>query len=148
MHLTLTAAGETVLKNGWSQRIEAALADMPIAALAARVGSVSAAAIWQRLLDAVVRGGELFSRTWENGSLRWYFSAMLLFTTGISFFALADGGISIANASVSFHNLGWDSVALAFLILMSTVAVVRADTRLGAALALTAGIGRLVGAAV
>lgn len=32
VHLTLTAAGETVLKNGWSQRIEAALADMPIEA--------------------------------------------------------------------------------------------------------------------
>lgn len=97
-----------------------------------------ARASWDALVAQVTRFAAAYSAWWQDGSLRWYFSATLLFTTGISLFALADGGISIAHAHVGFHNLGWDSVAVALLILMSTIAVVRADTRLAAALALTA----------
>jgi NADH:ubiquinone oxidoreductase subunit 5 (subunit L)/multisubunit Na+/H+ antiporter MnhA subunit/multisubunit Na+/H+ antiporter MnhB subunit len=100
-------------------------------------GLPDARVVWDGSVARVTRFAEAYSAWWQNGSLRWYFSAMLLFTTGISFFALEDGGISIANASVGFQNLEWDSFALACLILMSTIAVVRSDTRLGAALALT-----------
>lgn len=94
--------------------------------------------LWNALVVGLTRFAEAYSVWWQNGSLRWYFSAILLFTTGISLFALEAGGISIASLHVSFGNLGWTSAGLALLILMTTFAVVRADTRLGAALALTA----------
>jgi len=97
-----------------------------------------ARAVWDALLARVTRFAEAYSAWWQDGSLRWYFSAMLLFTTAVSFFALEARGVSIADAGIGFQNLGWESVCLAALIIMSTIAVVRSDTRLGAALALTA----------
>jgi NADH:ubiquinone oxidoreductase subunit 5 (subunit L)/multisubunit Na+/H+ antiporter MnhA subunit len=94
--------------------------------------------VWDGLVARLTSFAEGYSGWWQNGSLRWYFSVMLVFTTAISFFALEAGGVSIATASIGFQNLGWPSTCLAILIIMSTIAVVRSDTRLGAALALTA----------
>lgn len=94
--------------------------------------------VWDGLVARVTRFAERYSEWWQDGSLRWYFSVILLFTTAIGFFALESGGVSIANASVGFQNLGWVSLGIALLIVISTLAVVRSKTRLGAALALTA----------
>ncbi len=98
----------------------------------------SAQAVWDASVARVTRFAEAYSAWWQNGSLRWYFSITVLFTSAIGFFALEAGGISLAHAGVGFANLDWVAAALAALIVMSTLAVLRADTRLGAALALSA----------
>ncbi len=98
---------------------------------------LDAQAAFDGIIARVTRFAEGYSAWWQNGSLRWYLTALLLFTSLISFVALAEGGISIANASVGFENLTWEAVSLAVLAIGATLAVVRADTRLGAALALT-----------
>ncbi len=94
--------------------------------------------VWDRCVAGVTRFAERYSQWWQNGSLRWYFSVIVLFTTATGFFALEAGGVSLANIELGFENLGWFSVGLALLIVISTVAVVRSETRIGAALALTA----------
>jgi multisubunit Na+/H+ antiporter MnhB subunit len=93
---------------------------------------------WDALVARVTRFAEAYSAWWQNGSLRWYFTVTLLFTTAISLFALEVGDLSIANVTLGFENLSWVGAGLGVLILMSTMAVVRSDTRLGTALALTA----------
>ena len=35
------------------------------------------------MVERVNRLAESYSRTWQSGSVRWYFSAILLFTAGI-----------------------------------------------------------------
>jgi multicomponent Na+:H+ antiporter subunit A len=97
-----------------------------------------AQAIWDALVAGLTRFAEAYSEWWQNGSLRWYFTITILFTVGIGFFALEAGGISIAHAGVSFENLDWTAAALAALILLATLAVIRSETRLGSALALSA----------
>ncbi|MEX2207866.1 MAG: hydrogen gas-evolving membrane-bound hydrogenase subunit E [Myxococcota bacterium] len=97
-----------------------------------------AQATWDALVAGLTRFAEAYSEWWQNGSLRWYFTITILFTMGIGFFALEAGGISIAHAAVSFESLDWTAAALAALILLATLAVIRSDTRLGSALALSA----------
>ena len=101
-------------------------------------GLPDAQRVWDGCVATVTRFAEGYSEWWQDGSLRWYFSVILLFTSAISLFALEAGGISLANAEVGFGNLSWPSIVLAALIIASTIAVVRSETRLGAALALTA----------
>lgn len=101
-------------------------------------GLPDAQQVWDRCVATMTRFAEGYSEWWQDGSLRWYFSVILLFTSAISLFALEAGGISLANAQIGFGNLGWPSVVLAALIIASTIAVVRSETRLAAALALTA----------
>jgi len=97
-----------------------------------------AQASWDALVARLTRFAEAYSAWWQNGSLRWYFTVTVLFTVAVGFFALEAGGISIAHARVGLANLDWIAAGLAALLLMSTLAVVRADTRIGAALALSA----------
>ncbi len=97
-----------------------------------------ARASWDALVAGLTRFADAYSAWWQNGSLRWYFTVTVLFTVAVGSFALEAGGISIAHAGVGFANLDWTAAALAALILMSTLAVVRSDTRIGAALALSA----------
>ncbi|MBM4334677.1 MAG: DUF4040 domain-containing protein [Deltaproteobacteria bacterium] len=97
-----------------------------------------AQAVWNRCVASVTGFAEAYSEWWQDGSLRWYFSVILLFAAGISLFALEAGGVSLAHVEVELGNLGWPAIGLAALILASTIAVVRSETRLGAALALTA----------
>jgi len=114
-------------------------APAPIEALA-RLGAglPSAQASWDAAVARVVRFAERYSEWWQNGSLRWYLTITVLFAAGIGLFGLGAGGISLAQASVSFANLDWIAAALAALIALATLAVLRAATRLGAALALSA----------
>jgi NADH:ubiquinone oxidoreductase subunit 5 (subunit L)/multisubunit Na+/H+ antiporter MnhA subunit/multisubunit Na+/H+ antiporter MnhB subunit len=94
--------------------------------------------LWDGLLDRVTRFAEAYSSRWQSGSLRWYFSAILLSTAAIGFFALAEESLALASVRVGFENLTWTGLVLAALLIFSTLGVVRSDTRLGAALALTA----------
>jgi multicomponent Na+:H+ antiporter subunit A len=104
-----------------------------------------AASVWpstQAIWDALIRGttevATRFSRWWQNGSLHWYFSAILLFATTLVTFALAWGGLSLQDATIDLGNLTWYGLALAGLLLASTYAVVSATTRVAAAIGLTA----------
>jgi multicomponent Na+:H+ antiporter subunit A len=92
---------------------------------------------WDRLVAGVTSFAEGYSSRWQNGSLRWYLSAILVFFAGLALFALESRGLSIQSAEVDFRNLTWPGLALAALMIFATFAVVRSDTRLGAALALT-----------
>lgn len=93
--------------------------------------------IWDGFLAAIVAAATWFSERWQNGSLHWYFTAILTFATGLGFFALEWGGLSLQDATVDLGNLTWYGLALAALLLGSTYAVVRATTRLAAAIGLT-----------
>lgn len=104
-----------------------------------------AASVWpeaQELWDGVIATTTAvatgFSARWQNGSLHWYFTAILVFTTGLAFFALERGGLSLQDATVDLGNLTWYGLALAGLLLAVTYCVVRATTRLAAAIGLTA----------
>jgi multicomponent Na+:H+ antiporter subunit A len=94
--------------------------------------------IWDGWLAAINTVATRFSERWQNGSLHWYFTAILAFATGVVFFALERGGLSLRDATVDLGNLTWYGLALAGLLLGSTYAVVRATTRLAAAIGLTA----------
>lgn len=93
--------------------------------------------IWDGILAATTAAATWFSQGWQNGSLHWYFTAILTFATGLVFFALEWGGLSLRDATVDLGNLTWYGLALAGLLLASTYAVVRATTRLAAAIGLT-----------
>jgi len=94
--------------------------------------------IWDGVIAATTAVATRFSERWQNGSLHWYFTAILVFTTGLVFFALEWGGLSLQDATVDLGNLTWYGLALAGLLLATTYAVVRATTRLAAAIGLTA----------
>jgi multisubunit Na+/H+ antiporter MnhB subunit len=95
-------------------------------------------AIWDACIAATTTVATRFSARWQNGSLHWYFTAILVFATSLVFFALEWGGLSLQDATVDLGNLTWYGLALAGLLLASTYAVVRATTRLAAAIGLTA----------
>jgi multisubunit Na+/H+ antiporter MnhB subunit len=95
-------------------------------------------AVWDGGIEAVTSVATRFSARWQNGSLHWYFSAILASAIGLVFFALEYGGLSLQDASVDLRNLTWYGLVLAGLLLACTLAVVRATTRLAAAIALTA----------
>ncbi|MEE9213074.1 MAG: proton-conducting transporter membrane subunit, partial [Phycisphaeraceae bacterium] len=94
--------------------------------------------VWDKGIDTINQFGVVFSSVWQNGSLRWYFSGILAFFVGISLYALSRAGLSIGDASISLANMQWYGVALCVLLAVTVITVVRAQTRLGAAIALTA----------
>ncbi len=94
--------------------------------------------LWDRGIEGVTTVATRFSRRWQSGSLRWYFSVILVFTVALTSFTLERGGLSFQDATVDLSNLTWYGLALAGLLLGATYAVVRATTRLAAAIALTA----------
>jgi multicomponent Na+:H+ antiporter subunit A len=94
-------------------------------------------ALWDGALDALTRFAEAYSSRWQSGSLRWYLSATLLATAALSFFALAEESLPVADVAVGFSNVTWPGLVLAALLIAATLGVVASDTRLGAALALT-----------
>ena len=94
--------------------------------------------IWDRFIDAVTWAAVTFSSRWQNGSLRWYFSIILVFTVGISSYALWRSGLSLRQAHVNLEQMQWHGVALCVLLAVAAVSVVRSRTRLGASIALTA----------
>src|SRR5690606_4839630 len=79
-----------------------------------------------------------YSERWQNGSLHWYIAGTMLFFVGVCMYALNRGGLSLANATVDLSQVPWYAIALVALMLGSVTAVVRADTRMGGAIALGA----------
>jgi NADH:ubiquinone oxidoreductase subunit 5 (subunit L)/multisubunit Na+/H+ antiporter MnhA subunit/multisubunit Na+/H+ antiporter MnhB subunit len=99
--------------------------------------------VWDGGIAAITMGAEGFCATWQNGSLRWYFSCALAFSVGLVAFGFAHGGLALGTATPGFANVTWYGVTLAGLLLANTVIVATAKTRLAAALGLT-GVGFLV----
>lgn len=99
--------------------------------------------VWDGALDAVYRFAVAYSSRWENGSLRWYLSATLTFTVGLLLFGLSEAGVAVAGVPIILGDAPWFGVAIAALTVVAGIAVARAETRLAAALALTA-VGFLV----
>jgi len=94
--------------------------------------------LWDEGIATITTTAETFARTWQNGSLRWYFSGSLLFAMGLGCYALYRGGVDIENIPMSLAEVQWYGVALCGLLGMACVTVVRSKTRLGAAIAITA----------
>jgi NADH:ubiquinone oxidoreductase subunit 5 (subunit L)/multisubunit Na+/H+ antiporter MnhA subunit len=110
-----------------------------IHAAQARVAVLPATqALWDRGIDLVTLFATRYSRSWQNGSLHWYFSTVLVFASALTFFALQHGDLSLQNATMDLGNLTWYGLAIAGLLLAAAAAVVRARTRLAAAIGTTA----------
>jgi len=93
--------------------------------------------VWDRFMGSITWIAVAFSSRWQNGSLRWYLTGVLVFFVGLSTYALHRAGLSINNATVSLADMPWYAVALCVLLATAAIAVVRSRTRLGSALALT-----------
>jgi NADH:ubiquinone oxidoreductase subunit 5 (subunit L)/multisubunit Na+/H+ antiporter MnhA subunit len=94
-----------------------------------------AADLWRRSLDAVIAAGAWYSRRWENGSLRWYLAGTILaapLLVGCVFHAL---GLSHRQVRVDLGQIPWYGLSFCGLLVVSTLAAVRARTRLAAAIA-------------
>jgi NADH:ubiquinone oxidoreductase subunit 5 (subunit L)/multisubunit Na+/H+ antiporter MnhA subunit len=98
---------------------------------------------WDGALDAVYRFAVAYSTRWQNGSLRWYLSATLLFAVGLVAAGLGRDGVPLGGVPLALGGAPWIGIAVAALTVAAAVAVARATTRLAAALALTA-VGLLV----
>ena len=94
--------------------------------------------IWDRFINGVTWAAVTYSSRWQNGSLRWYFSIILVFVVGITAYTMWSSGLSINQAQVDLTDMQWHGVALCVLLTVAAAAVVRSKTRLGASIALTA----------
>ena len=92
---------------------------------------------WDRIMDAVTSWAIAFSVRWQSGSLRWYLSGTLVFTVGLTSYALWRAGLSLTRVTISLAEMQWYGVVLCALLSTSAVLVVRSRTRIGAAIALT-----------
>jgi NADH:ubiquinone oxidoreductase subunit 5 (subunit L)/multisubunit Na+/H+ antiporter MnhA subunit len=99
--------------------------------------------VWDAALDAVYRLATAYSTRWQSGSLRWYLSVCLAFVVGLLAFGLTATGVSPERVHLVLGEAPWFGVAIAALTVVAGIAVVRATTRLAAALALTT-VGFLV----
>jgi NADH:ubiquinone oxidoreductase subunit 5 (subunit L)/multisubunit Na+/H+ antiporter MnhA subunit len=116
----------------------------PVNALQRRLGILpSGATLWTAMIAGIVRVAEAYSTRWQNGSLRWYLSVTVLALPVLCIYALDRGGLSWANVSTSLADLPWYGFLFCVLLAIATVAAVRAQTRLAAAIATTT-IGFLV----
>ena len=94
--------------------------------------------LWDRFISSITWAAVAYSSRWQNGSLRWYFSIVLVFVVSISSYALWSSGLSLKNAHVDLSQMQWHGLALCVLLAVAAVAVVRSRTRLGASITLTA----------
>jgi NADH:ubiquinone oxidoreductase subunit 5 (subunit L)/multisubunit Na+/H+ antiporter MnhA subunit len=94
--------------------------------------------VWDRIMDAVTSWAIAFSTRWQSGSLRWYLSGTLVFTVGLTGYALWRAGLSLTRVTISLAEMQWYGVVLCALLSTSAVLVVRSRSRIGAAIALTA----------
>jgi multisubunit Na+/H+ antiporter MnhB subunit len=99
--------------------------------------------LWDGMLDGVYRFAAAYSARWQSGSLRWYLSVSLTFVVGLLAFGLAVSGVDLERVHLVIGDAPWFGVAIAALTVIAGIAVVRAETRLAAALALTT-VGFLV----
>lgn len=101
------------------------------------------AAVWESLMAGIVHVADALSRRWQNGSLRWYLGVTAMTLPALCFYALAGGGLSWRHVSTSFAQMPWYGFLFCLLLIVATIAAVRATTRLAAAIATTT-IGFLV----
>lgn len=109
-----------------------------VRALGDRLPRLSAPAAWQWALDRLAQGGEVFSRTWENGSLRWYIALTVLTVPLLVGYAFRALDISHAAVLVGLGEVPWYAPMYCSLLIAAAIATVRARTRLGAAIASSA----------
>lgn len=98
---------------------------------------------WDRLLAGVARLAETYSRWWQNGSLRRYLAVTALLLPVLVVHGLHAGGLSYHDIRTTPANLPWYGLLLCVLLAVATMAAVRAETRLAAAIATTS-IGFIV----
>ncbi len=98
----------------------------------------SAPRVWERMMEHIAGFATFYAGRWQNGSLHWYIAATMAFFIGVSAYALVHGGLSLANATVDLTELPWYAIALGVLTIGAMTAVVRANTRMGGAIALGA----------
>lgn len=93
--------------------------------------------VWDKLLDLITRGAVGYSMRWQNGSLSWYLAGTLMFAVGLSWLALWHDALSIRHVPISFKEIVWYGVVICAFLVVSSLLVVQATSRLGAAIALT-----------
>jgi NADH:ubiquinone oxidoreductase subunit 5 (subunit L)/multisubunit Na+/H+ antiporter MnhA subunit len=114
-----------------------------IAGVGDRFAGVSAYGVWQGLLAAVVRVGEVFSRRWENGSLRWYLAGTALALPALMAYAFSALDLSSRAIQVDVGEVPWYGLLYCALLMVAALITVSARTRLAAAIASSA-VGFLV----
>ncbi len=99
--------------------------------------------VWDEMLHGVTVFAVAFSERWQNGSLRWYFSGILVFFAGLCAFALSRHGFGFEHFDLSVREATWPGVTLCAMLLAAIWRVTTAPTRLSAAIAITT-VGYLV----
>jgi NADH:ubiquinone oxidoreductase subunit 5 (subunit L)/multisubunit Na+/H+ antiporter MnhA subunit len=94
--------------------------------------------LWDGFIDGVTKAAVGFSTHWQNGSLRWYLSMILVFAVGLGSYVLWRDALGLDSIAINLSNIEWLGVALCLLLAVAALMVVMAKTRLGAAIALTA----------
>jgi len=99
--------------------------------------------VWDNLMAGATWIAVGYSSRWQNGSLRWYLSIILSAFVGLVTFALYKAGITFDHLHLSLQQAPWYGLALCALLIIATMTVIQAKTRLMAAIAMTA-VGFLV----
>lgn len=103
----------------------------------------TAAEIWNAGVTGIASVGDAFSRTWENGSLRWYLAGTVLTLPALVAITFAAGGISHTAITAHLQDVSWIGLLFCALLAFGALATVRAQTRLAAAIA-SSSVGFLV----
>jgi len=94
--------------------------------------------VYDGMMEWVTACAVTFSRLWQNGSVRWYFAGILLFTVGLTNYSLWRADISLGSVSINFREASWVGLALCGMLVTTGLLVATSATRLGAAIAVTA----------
>jgi multicomponent Na+:H+ antiporter subunit A len=109
-----------------------------LASLADRLrGGPTADSIWDGAIAGIQKTGEIFSRRWENGVLRWYLGATLACLPLLAYWTLGRVGLSGHDIRASFEEVSWYGLLCCAMLAVATIAAVRARTRLAAAITTT-----------
>jgi multicomponent Na+:H+ antiporter subunit A len=130
--LALALGAAVYVAGDWVRTVQDRLAGLP-----------AASDVWASLMAGFPRLGEAFSTRWQNGSLRWYLSATVLAVPALCLPVLHRGGLAWDDVALSVSDMPWYGLCFCALLVIATVAAVRARTRLAAAIASTT-IGFLV----
>ena len=93
--------------------------------------------LWDKLMEGVTSAAVAFSIRWQSGSLRWYLAGSLVFAVGLSGLTIWRAGISLLQVPISLQEMTWYGLTLCAMLGFTAILVVRSNTRLGAAIALT-----------
>ncbi len=137
VHLSLAASGPELLLTLLTTTAGVGLFLLRKAIAAPAPSRLTMQRLWDGAIEATTRAATAFSGRWQNGSVHWYFSGTLVFTVGLAAYALAHHGISPRMVSIDLHELQWYGASLCMMLAVSAVMVVRFNTRVAAAIALT-----------